>query len=289
MRMSIRILPALLIAASLVSFAACGGGGDDATSFSNQGGEDYSDLLVSDAGEALGKSAEELKGEVQSVHGDFSFKMAAGQFDVSASGDFAYQAPDRMHMTMDLSTGGLAELSGLGRLEMLLFGDQLYMHTDATGWVRGSLADLGADSEQLKSLMSEHAPFDYSSLVKDAADVHNLGDEQIGGVKYTHLRVKIDLQEALKSLEGLGNNVPFSASERLTMDFWVDPHTLLPRKLVANGSLDLGDVPGVSGPLTLEIVMNFREYNGSVEIPSPPADAKPFQDAFGGVNPLSGY
>jgi len=279
------LIPLALLAATIVLAGACSSGGGDSSSRQPGG---YSDLLASNAGEALGNSADRFSSDVQTGNADFTFNVSAGGFKISASGDFAFKQPDQMHMNMKLDSGGLLDFGALGNIEMLVSGGQVYMNTASTGWLVLNFDDLGPEGAQFKDMLSGHSPVDYKSLIDGLGDVQNLGDEQIGGHTYTHLRVNADLKDVMKAvadtLGGSASDLPTEAAAPLTMDIWVDPATLLPGKVVAQGQFDLKDLgggSGVGGPLSLEMVINFRDYNGAVNIPAPPANAQPFKDAAG--------
>ncbi len=292
-RKLIRALPATLLGAVLVLAVACGGGGGgDST---REGGGGFSDLLVSDAGGALSRSAERFSQNVQSVKADFTFDISAAGMKIGGSGDFAFKAPDQMHMAMKF-TGGegtLFDFSQFGQFEVLVREGNFYMNTPVTGWVMASAADLGANTAEFQKLLTEHSPFDYDALIKKLDNTTNLGEEQIEGHTYDHLRVTADMKDLIEALsESLGSSdagLPADGlSGPVSIDIWVDPQTLLPHKIFADVSIQPGSGEAQqalgSAPLGFEMVMNFREYNGAVEIPAAPADAKPLKDAFGNLS-----
>ena len=287
MRTQLRILFAGLLLTALVLGAACGGGGDKNEKQTSVKPAE-ADLLVSNPSEALGASAGKFEDEVDSVEGQFTLEMKVGGANVGADGTFAYKAPDSVHMTMNMSGGGeeLQGLDQLGQFEVLILGDKLYVNTTYTGWMSGSIDDFSGGAASLKALREGHSPFDYQSLVDSLnAQVENLGDTTVFDKTYTHLRVTTDLKKLLEDVAGssFGDNgldptllgVDFSSP--VTMDILVDPATLLPFTLEAQTTLNFGQE-------SMDFAMKFKffDYNGRVDIPEAPKDAKPFDQAFRG-------
>jgi len=289
MRTQLRLITAGLLLAALTLAMACGGGGNDASSKEQTSAKPAeAELLVSNPSEALGASAGKFEDEVDSVEGQFTLEMKISGVNVGADGTFAYKAPDSVHMTMNMSGSGqdLGDLGQLGQFEVLILGDQLYVNTTYTGWMSGSIDDFSGGANSLKALQEGHSPFDYRSLVDSLnAQVENLGDETVFDKTYTHLRVTTDLKKLLEDVAGssFGDNgldptllgVDFSSP--VTMDILVDPATLLPFTLEAQTTLNFGQE-------SMDFAMKFKffDYNGRVDIPEAPKDAKPFDQAFQG-------
>ena len=284
MRRQLRILSAGLLAMALGLAAACGGG--DEKQISVRPAE--ADLLVSNPSEALGASTGKFEDEVDSVEGEFILQMKIGDVEVGANGTFAYKAPNSVHMTMDMSGLGGEELDlgQLGQFEVLILGEELYVNTSYTGWMSGSIDDFPGGADSLKALREGHSPFDYRSLVESLnTKVENQGDTTIFGKTYTRLRITTDLTTLMKEVSGssFGDNgldptllgVDFSSP--VTMDILVDPGTLLPFTLETKTKLDFGQE-------SMDFAMKFKffDYNGRVDIPEAPKDAKPFDQAFQG-------
>src|SRR3972149_2039085 len=108
MRILIRALPLALATALLMPFAlACTSGG---TTSSRTNG----DLVSAAPLEVLAASGESFEQDVDSLQAELVLSMNIGGFAVDASSEMAFQAPDQMHATMDLT--------GLGTFEMLILG-----------------------------------------------------------------------------------------------------------------------------------------------------------------------
>jgi len=294
-----------LLALLLLASAACGG--EDKKDGAGAGKQDgsggsggVSGLLVADPRAALGKSAEALAEQVESLQGTFVFSFSAGGMAMDMNGGYAFRAPDAMHMTMDISTSGDDTLGALGDMgfEVLLRDGSLYMNTPFFGgWVVMTMDDLGADAGSYEELLNNHAPFDYAAFIESLGGVENVGEEQIDGRTYTHLRLETDLESALATLSdafsdsGLDTaSIPAGALEGpVTFDLWLDADSGLPRRLEASGSMDVppadSDGAMISGPLEFEMRFDFEEYNGDVDIPEAPKDAKSFLEIFsdGGI------
>ena len=310
MRKSIWVLFSSLLAVLLLAAAACGGGdkgsndgvsnqdGSDSSSDdgsdSSSGGGALADLLVSNPGEALGKSAEVFADEVDSMQGSFVFAISGSGLDADISGDFAYRSPDSVYMTMNMSASGDAALAALGNMtfEVLMLGDSLYMNTPFFGgWVVMTMDEIGVDAEQYEKLLSDHAPFDYSALIEGIAGVEIVGEEEIDGQTYAHLRLQTDFATAMAAIADSFETTGFDASTLptealsgpLVLDLWVDPDNGLPRRLSATGSMDIpddGTGATAGGPMEFEMGFEFDEYNGNVDIPDAPKDAKSFVELF---------
>jgi len=306
------ILPALL--AVLLLAVACGGndkkdeagvsnqdGTDSAQSHDSASGGGFSGLLVADPRAALGKSAEALTERVESMQGTFAFSFSADGMAMDLSGGYAFRAPDAMHMTADISVSGDDFMAGLGDLgfEVLMRGDSLYMNTPFFGgWVVMTLEDLGADAGSYQKLLDNHAPFDYAAFIDSLGGVDNVGEEKIDGQTYTHLRLETDWAAALATLSdafsdnGLDTtSIPAGVLEGpVTFDLWMDAGSGLPRRLQASGSMDVppatdSDGATINGPLEFDMRFDFEKYNGDVDIPEAPKDAKSFLEIFsdGGI------
>jgi hypothetical protein len=291
MRSLPRILLASCLAAALILAVACGGSGGNGSS--NGGGDgssneplgDTSELLVANPSEALGRSVDRFEQDVQSVSAEFFFEMDVSGFTVGADGTFGYRAPDSMYMVMDMNGGGEGlDFGELGEFEILLLGEDFYMNSGFTGWVKMSLDDLGADGDSLKQLLEGHAPLNYEQLINDLeGEVQNLGDVTIDGTTYSKMRITTDFEKLMGSIansvgdSGLDTSAfGGDVSGLMTIDILIDKVTLLPYTFDANGQF------GMAGE-TMNFAMNFKffGYNGPVNIPAAPADAQSFEDGFG--------
>jgi hypothetical protein len=286
MRSSFKLIPALLVALLLMLAVACkGGGGDDSSSNQQPDGEEE---YVLSAAETLGQSADDFQAEVQSLQGEMAVSMKFGEFDVGMEGDFAFQSPDRMHMTMSFSGGddSLIDLSEMGDMEMLLIGEEIYVQMPFVGgWVKASLDDLGLDSEEFRELLSGQAPFDYAQMISDLGDdvnVQDLGVEEIEGKSYQHYRFSSDFATLMESLsstygEDFSGYGMDDISGPIVMDLWLDTTTLLPYKMTAKGVFNSPD-PELGGNAEFAMSFVINEYNGDVQFPEPPADAIDFSE-----------
>src|SRR3990172_2234165 len=273
MRILIRALPLALAVSLLVLFAlACksGGGGDQTY---RSGDKASGDLVSADPVEVLDASAERFEQKVNSLQAELLISINAGGFKVNASSQMAFQAPDRMHATMDVT--------GLGTFEMLLMGKVLFMSMPGQGWIQISLddaglGDLGLDLSTLENIMTDHSMVDYQKLIESiGGDVEDLGEETVDGGTFQHYRTAMDFgdmaaafSDAFGATSDLGLN---SVSGPLTLDVWVDPDTTLPHKVAANGEFAFG-----ASSMAFDATMRFFGYNEPVEIPGAPPDAVPF-------------
>ena len=272
MRILIRALPLALAASLLMLFAlACKSGGGDQTSYPDD--DTSGDLVSADPLDVLAASGESFEQEVDSLQAEFLFSMNVGGFAVEATSDMAFQAPDQMHATM--------ELTGLGTFEMLILGADLYMNMPGQGWVLISLddaglGDLGLDPSTFESLMTDHSLVDYQELVQSlGGEVDDLGEETVDGGTFQHYRATMDFgdmvgafSDAFGATSDLGLD---SLSGPLTLDVWVDSDTTLPHRITANGEFAFG-----ADSMVFDATMRFFGYNEPVEIPGAPPDAIPF-------------
>jgi hypothetical protein len=232
------------------------------------------------------------------MQGEFVFRMSGGGFDADVSGSFSYRAPEDVYMTMHMAASDDDALAVLGDMdfEILMLGEQLYMNTPFFGgWVVMSIEDIGVDAAQYEKLAANHAPFNYGGLIDVLDDVENLGEEQIEGVTYVHLRLQTDFERAMAaisdSIETTGfdpSTLPVDAlSGPLVFDLWVNPDTGLPYRIQAVGDMDVPDGTAetgaaLGGPMRFEMRFDFNAFNVNVDIPAAPANAKSFVELFGG-------
>ena len=267
MRYLIRALPLALAASLLVLFAlACksGGGSDGKTS---------GDLVSADPVEVLAASGDSFEQDVNSLQAELLIGIDAGGLKINASSEMAFQAPDQMHATMDVT--------GLGTFEMLLLGKVLYMNMLGQGWVQVSLHDaglseLGLDASTFQKLVTDHSMVDYKSVVENlGGQIDDLGKETVDGGTFQHYRTTLDFGDmavAFSDAFGATGDLGLeSVSGPLTLDVWVDPDTTLPHKVAANGEFAFG-----AGSMAFDATMRFFGYNEAVEIPGAPPDAVPF-------------
>ncbi len=308
MRKSTWVFLSGLLAILLLAAAACGGGGDNASgdagyqkdagnsSDSGRSGSSngaLSDLLAANPADALGKSAAAFSGQVKSMKGDFLFSMSGAGATMDVKGDFSYRAPDSVYMTMDVAGMGGDAVSALSNMkfDILMLGDKLYMNTPFLGgWVVMTMDEIGVNAQQYEKLLQDHAPFDYSALIKDTEGITVVGNEEIEGHTYAHVQVQTDFAQAMAAIAASFQSTGFDSSTLptsalsgpLTLDLWVDPDSGLPYRIQASGSIDMPDTGTgtAAGPMQFQMKFDFEEYNGSVDIPDAPKDAKSFVDLF---------
>jgi len=276
-----RILAAAFLTAALSIAAACGGGEEQT---SNLPPEDSSDLLVANPSQALGRSVDRFEENVESVEALFTFGVGVDGITFGADGRFSYVSPDSMYMLLNMSGGGGGvDLGNLGEFELLLLGDELYMNTGFTGWVKMSIDDFEGGAEALKNLRDGHTPLDYQMLVDSiGGQIQNLGTEVVDGKTVMRLQVTTDFATLMDSIaDSVGDSggdeslFPTDLSGPMALDIMIDPETLLPYKFEASGELAMN---GQSADFAM--TFRFFNYNGTVIIPEPPADAKPFDEGF---------
>ena len=273
MRILIRALPLALAASLLMLFAlACKSGGGGEKTY-NPDGDTSGDLVSADPVDVLAASRESFGQDVDSLQAELLISMDIGGFTVNASSEMAFQAPDQMHATLDLT--------GLGTFEMLLLGKALYMNMPGQGWVTISLDDaglseFGLDPSTLQDVMTDHSLVDYQELVQSlGGEVDDLGEETVDGGTFQHYRAAMDFGDLAGAFsDAFGATSALSLEEvsgPLTLDVWVDPDTTLPHKIAANGEFAFG-----AGSMVFDATMRFFGYNEPVEIPGAPPDAVPF-------------
>jgi outer membrane lipoprotein-sorting protein len=252
-----------------------------------------SDAIVSNAIEALGLSAESLEQDVESMRAEMMIDMESNDFSMRMSGELAFELPDKMYMVMEID-GDLGDLadegldidpSDFGDIEMLVLGDVAYMKMPLFGWVTMPADEADVDFGDIDSLTSGDFMIGYGDIVDEVAaylGIEDLGEESIDGGTYQHYRVTIDADEAMDTFantfagdEQLFADGDVNVDGAMTMDIWVDADTYLPHMVTADGSFSDG-----SEEMTMNMVMEFFDYNQPIDFPDPPADAVSFADMF---------
>jgi hypothetical protein len=265
---------ALVMDERITSVLAAGAAVSDDPSDSGDGSGGASGDLVSAAPlEVLSTSAESFQEEVESLRMEMEFTVNAGGFVVDSTSEMAFQAPDQMHMTMDIT--------GLGSFEMLMLGTDIYMNIPMQGWVVMSMDDLGlgemgVDAATFQEMFSDHSFVDYAAFVESVeGGIEDLGEETVDGGTYRHYRGTMDfadLSAAFGDAFGATEEMDLeNASGPLTFDVWVDPDTFLPYALTASGEFAFG-----TDTMAFDASMRVFGYNEPVEMPGPPEDAVPF-------------
>lgn len=286
MRTLMRPMPLTLAAALIALFAiACssGGGSDRTTSdepTSPTDGGTSGEMVSAAPLEVLSASAESFEQEVESLRMEMEFTMNAGGFVVDSSSEMAFQAPDKMHMTMDFT--------GLGSFEMLMLGTDIYVNIPMQGWVVMSMDDLGLgevglDVDSFEDTFSNHSFVDYGAIVDSlGVDIEDLGEETVDGGTYRRYRTTVDFGDVAAAFgdtfEATEDMDLESASGPLAFDVWVDPETSLPCMLTASGEFAFG-----ADSMVFDATMRFTGYNEPVEMPDPPEDAVSFAELFSGL------
>lgn len=222
----------------------------------------------------IASSAQALN-DVQSFRGRFQMTMRMNGESINSGGDMVLQAPDKMHMTMNI--GGQT-------YEMLALLPNMYIRVPHQGWYTLDGQTLGFSPEMLSEYMNNRGLFDYRAEAETLAGVAQLSDEQIDGVAYAHFQGALDFQSLRQavgpdlidpSVAGIEN-----VSGPVTVDILLDKTTHLPRRHIV--TMDL-NAEGTT--ISMDLRMAFLEYNGSVAIPDAPEDARPFDSLTNAAPP----
>jgi hypothetical protein len=293
----LRLCGALLLAASALVAAGCGGGspasGVEAT------GEPVSlEQLASSAS----TSAKAPSGRFSF---DVSFTFPGADEPLALSGEGAFDTEnERASFAVDMSSlakllGGFAagfpgaDKSDLPdfddpagwRIELVQDGDVGYVRLpaiddqlpDGKSWVRGTPGDVqagGFDFEELDSF-TRNDPRDVLEALRALnGDIETLGSEELRGVETTHYRVQLDPAELEKQATAknadaaslLDRLADESGVTEVPLDIWIG--TGLVRKLALDAEVPDGTT-GQAGSVSL--AFELWDYGEPVAIDVPPA------------------
>ena len=246
---------------SAVALAACGGGESPVSQPTG------SPRAFVSAAEAMEASAVSYETQVQSFEGTMSIGFGADGEEFSTSGEMKYEAPDKVYLSMDIPT--------VGEMEVLLDTPDMYFGIDGK-WYKGDTSALGIDLEEFQKYAEDRGPVDYANALKGLKDLVKLSDESIGGKSYWHYQGTLDLDALSEELPAdvIDPSLVADAADALSstsMDIYIDPETLLPRRYNMTITMDFG-----TEPFTMNMTMDFEKYNGDVDMPDVPTDVEEF-------------
>ena len=245
---------------SAVALAACGG--DSSVSQPTA-----SPRAFVSAAEAMDASAVSYETQVQSFEGTMSIGFGAAGEEFSTSGDMKYEAPGKVYLSMDIPT--------MGEMEVLLDAPDMYFGMDGK-WYKGDTSALGIDLTEFQKYAEDRGPVDYANALKGLKDLVKLSDEEIDGETYWHYHGALDLDALSEELPAdvIDPSLVADAADALSstsMDIYIDPETLLPRRYNMTITMDFG-----TEPFTMNMTMDFEKYNEDVDMPDAPTDVEEF-------------
>lgn len=268
---SMRALGMWVVLISAVALSACGGGGDSASGPTNS----PQNFVSAEA--ALAASAASYESQVQSFEGTMSIGFDAGDESFNTSGDMKFVAPDKAYLSMDVPT--------MGTIEVLLDTPDVYFQMDGN-WYKGDSSVLGIDLSEFESYVQDRGPVDYAKALEGLTDLVKLSDEKIDGKTYWHYHGALDLNALADEIPSdvVDPGLVDQAASLLTstsMDIYIDPQTLLPRRYNMEMTMNFGT------EFTMNMTMDFTKYNEDIDMPDPPTDYQEFD--FSTTGSGSGY
>ncbi|MGH2670111.1 MAG: hypothetical protein ACRDH5_13530, partial [bacterium] len=204
--------------------------------------------------------------DVQSFRARFQMTMSMNGESVDSGGDMVFQAPDKMHITMNIDGQ---------TFEMLALLPNMYISVPRQGWYVLDGQTLGFSPEVLGEYMNNRGIFDYQAEAAMLGGVVQMPDEEIDGVAYAHFQGTLDfetVQQAVgpdlidPSVAGVEN-----VSGPVHVDILLDKTTHLPRRHTLTMDLNASGTA-----ISMDMRMAFLEYNGAVTIPDAPENARSF-------------
>ena len=145
---------------------------------------------------------------------------------------------------------------------------RFHLTSRSTGsqWLRYDLDSLGPEFASILDQAQQVDPAESLSVLRDVADVTEVGRETLEGVETTHYSGELDLRATLEAsgvdpamLEGAAG---VDLDQPVPVDVWIDEDGLVRRYETSM------EVSGTTTTTTFEVL----EYGVDVEITAPPAD-----------------
>ena len=268
-----------------IAAAACGGdsGQDNSTAPSPAS---TPDPVLSDPSRALVTSGERLTRDVQSGRSEFNWEIEREGFHLQGNGKYSVQSTGNLHLEAHYQGQGDTpqQFREANDSELLALDQAIYLKTPVLGddWVLFTSEEFGVDWDVTQRLVLNRSPLNYQTVTSNAVgEIASLGAESIDGREYAHYRTTVDagtLMNALADAYGSQGQVFLANrfSGPIPTDIWVDPVTLLPRRLRAGGDFTFMDAS-----TRLGLTVDFLDLNSLDEFPKAPEDATPFQELVG--------
>ncbi|MCX4989109.1 MULTISPECIES: LppX_LprAFG lipoprotein [unclassified Streptomyces] len=182
-----------------------------------------------------------------------------------------------MKMTSeDQAADGPVEMRIVGKAMYIGGGAQAAKDMDGKSWIKFDMSAMAGDKEldanQLGGGQADKNPATESTFLTGSKNVKKVGTETVEGVKTTHYKGTVTLDDFRKSLKGEDKATRAAREKSLeqytkmgvdtfTMDMWVDgdDHT---KQFRMRGTADKGP---------LDMTITFLDYNEPVSVKAPPA------------------
>ena len=217
--------------------------------------------------EVIATSAGRFHEEPESMEGTFSSEVKTEGLQIHAEGEFAFVAPDRMHITIE-SKGTT--------MEILLTGGKPYLRLPGKDdWYRLEGYWEGLEPDTLKLFLEARGFLHYGNLADRLLRLEQLPDESLDGRTYLHYWGFVENRDLadvfLTGLTGqaLAATDPGLEGRPAETHLWLDRDTFLPHRAEMHGEWTLGDVTA-----TQSLTFEFASYGGDVTVPEAPANAK---------------
>lgn len=200
------------------------------------------------------------------------------QGHVKAEAEMRMKPTVAMNMKMtalDQADAGTVQIRLVDKAMYLNGGAAAAKELDGKSWMKFDLAAMGADKELNQmggASQADQNPATESTFLTGSKDVKKVGSETVDGVKTTHYKGTVSLDDLRKSLKGESKATQEARQksltqyekmgvDTLTMDMWVDGKDH-PKQFRMRGD-------ATKGPLDMTIT--FLGYNEPVKVTAPPA------------------
>jgi hypothetical protein len=276
--LNLRMAPVLLVCLLVLGAVACGS--SDAGPVAT-GPTPTPNPALSDPDHVLAVSGKSLAHDAEPIDAEFDWDITRDSFLMNGHGTLLLKPTGDMFLSAHYQgKGTIPEKFNEGNdSELLVSGRSIYLKTPvlANQWYVFTPQQFGTDLEVSQRLMDGRSPLDLAAVGTSLTGATDVGAETIDGKSYEHFSASIDagaLMDALADAYGSQGQVMIANrfSGPIQTDFWVDPATLLPRRLKAKGEFTY-----LSGATNLVLTLDFVDPKDGKEFPPTPTDAIPVQ------------